>query len=263
MTKPPDTPPPTPDVPSERAQPLTLLEHLQELRDRLRRAGISVLIGMAIGGFFVFGPVKLIDVLIISFARTDKPYAPLQAVGTAEQFTSYMMVALAVGIIVAMPMIVYQIIAFIAPGLMEHEKRFVVRALPFVTGFFLAGIAFGWFVTVPVAIRFLIGFGGSELIASQPTLSDFLRTVSMLLLVNGVVFELPVVIYVLAILGFVTSEQLGQYRHYAVLIIAIVAAVITPTGDPVNMLLLAVPMYLLYELGIIVARFVPNRDSSE
>lgn len=239
---------------------MTLIEHLIELRSRLIKAGIAVLVGMVLGFVAVWpqGPIKLIDILILTFAPINDRFAPIQSVGTTEQFTSYMKVALLVGVILAMPVIVYQILAFIIPGLTDSERRLIYRALPFVTLFFLAGIAFGWFVTTPVALQFLIGFSDSPLIQTQPTLSDFLETVSMLLLINGIVFELPIIIYVLAYLNVTTARQLAGYRRYALVIVIIIAAFITPTGDPVNLMLLALPMYLLYEVGIILARFVPN-----
>ncbi len=239
-------------------QGMSLIEHLVELRTRLVRAGFGVLVGLAVGIFLVLGPFQLVDLIITTFAPlSDSP--PVQTVGTAEQFTSYMTVAMAVGVIIAMPLIVYQLLAFIVPGLNQRERRIIYTALPFVTSFFLAGLAFGWFITVPTAIRFLIGFSGSELIESQPTLSDFISTITTLLLINGIVFELPVIIFVLAYLGVVTVQQLRKYRRFALLAVVITAAVITPTGDPINLALLAIPMYLLYEVGVVMARFVPVR----
>jgi sec-independent protein translocase protein TatC len=240
---------------------MTLIEHLVELRHRLVKAGIGVLIGLVFGVVLVLpgGPIRLIDIIIATFAPVNEAYAPVQAVGTAEQFTSYMSVALIIGVIVGMPVIVYQLLAFIVPGLTDKERRILYMALPFVTLFFLSGLAFGWFITVPTAIRFLVDFSSSPLIQSQPTLSDFLRTISMLLLINGIVFELPVIIFVLAFLGVVTAAQLRKYRRFAVVIVVIVAALITPTGDPINLALLALPMYLLFEVGVFLARFVPPR----
>jgi sec-independent protein translocase protein TatC len=244
--------------PSEDEATMHFLEHLAELRKRLVRASIGVLIGMGVGLFLVLGPLKLVDIIIATFAPlADRP--PVQSVGTAEEFTSYMTVALAVGLVLAMPVIVYQLLAFIVPGLTGKEQRIIFTALPFVSFFFIAGLAFGWFITVPTAIRFLVGFSGSELIESQPALADFISTITTLLLINGIVFELPVIIYVLAFMGVVTAKQLGKYRRFAVLGVVVIAAIITPTGDPINLALLAIPMYLLYELGIVMARFVPRR----
>lgn len=255
------TTPANPASTQEDERSMTLIEHLVELRTRLVRAGIGVIVGLVIGVFLIApgGPVELVDIIIRTFAPINDLYAPLQAVNTAETFTSYMSVALTIGVIIAMPVIVYQLLAFIVPGLTDKERRVLYSALPFVTIFFLAGVAFGWFITVPTAIRFLIGFSQSELIQAQPTLSDFLSTVTTLLLINGVVFELPVIIYVLAFLGVVTTAQLAKYRRFAVVAVVIIAALITPTGDPINLLLLAVPMYLLYEVGVILSRFVPKR----
>jgi len=244
--------------PTEESTTMHLLEHLAELRIRLVRAALAVVVGMGVGLFLVLGPLKLVDIIITTFAPlTDRP--PVQSVGTAEEFTSYMTVALAVGLILAMPVIVYQLLAFIVPGLTDKERRIIFTALPFVTLFFIAGLVFGWFITVPTAIRFLVGFSGSALVESQPAISDFISTVTTLLVINGVVFELPVIIYVLAFIGVVTAKQLTRYRRFALLGVIVIAALITPTGDPINLALLAIPMYFLYELGVIMARFVPKR----
>lgn len=250
----------SPGKPPENEVTMTLIEHLVELRGRLVKASVGVLIGLAIGIFLVMGPVRLIDIIITTFAPINPNYAPVQSVGTTETFTSYMSVALTVGIIMGMPVIVYQLLAFIVPGLTNKERRLIFLALPFVTLCFLSGVVFGWFITVPTAIRFLISFSNSPNIQSQPALSDFLSTITNLLLINGVVFELPVIIYMLAFLGVVTAQQLNSFRRFAVVIVVIVAAIITPTGDPINLALLAIPMYLLYEVGVVLARFVPKRD---
>ncbi len=241
---------------------MPLLEHLKELRKRLLYAAIGVLAGVIVGFVLVYpgGPVELVDIIILRFAPLNEQYAPILSTGTAETFTSYMTVSLAVGIILAMPLIVYQLFAFVAPGLTRQEKRYIFMALPVVTLFFIGGLMFGWFVSTPAAIYFLIGFSDSALIQVQPTISDFLRIVTLLLLINGIVFELPIIIYILAFMGVTSAQQLSKYRRYAVVIVTVVAAIITPTGDPINLALLAIPMYLLYELGIIFARFVPRRD---
>lgn len=256
-------PPPPAAEPDDAGDPeeegMSLLDHLIELRTRLIRASLGVLGGMVIGLLLVLGPFQLMDFIIGTFAPTNDLYPPVQAVGTAEAFTSYMTVALTIGIILGMPIIVYQLFAFIRTGLTREEKFAIYKAMPFVIGFFVTGLAFGWFITVPTAIRFLIGFSDSTLIQVQPTLSDFIRTITLLLVMNGVVFELPIIIYVLALLEIVTPAQLRSYRRYALVAVVIVAAIITPTGDPVNLALLALPMYLLFELGILLAHIPARR----
>lgn len=254
-------PPPVPVMPApDQEEGMTLIEHLIELRTRLVKAGIAIIVGMCVGAFVVLGPFDFLNYMITRFANTGKPYPAVQAVAATEAFTSYMTVALTIGVIVAMPVIVYQLIAFIAPALTSKEKRYLFIALPFVTGCFLAGVTFGWFITVPAALKFLLTFGNPTDIQIQPSLSDFISTVTTLLLINGVVFEMPVIIYVLALLGVVTAQKLAKYRKYAFLANIIIAAIITPTGDPINLLLLAIPMHLLYELGIVLARFAPKRE---
>lgn len=253
--------PPDADADFADGDGMTLLDHLKELRSRLIRASIGVLLGMGVGLFLVLGPPNLMRFIIQAFApiRPDGS-AQVQAVQPTESFTSYMTVALTVGVILAMPLLVYQLLAFIVPGLTNKERRLLYIAIPFVTLFFLVGVSFGWFITVPAAMHFLVDFGDPTIIESQPTISSFIRIVMLLLVMNGVVFELPVIIYVLALLRLVTAKQLAGYRRYAAVIVTIVAAIITPTGDPVNLALLAIPMYLLFELGVLLARLVPARS---
>ena len=174
-----------------------------------------------------------------------------------------MQIALAIGIILAMPIVVYQLVAFFSPGLLNAEKRIVYIALPIVTELFLTGVGFGWFFTVPAALQFLLGYGQTELITTMPTTDSFFQTVATLLLWNGVIFQLPAIMYLLARLNVVNTTMLTSTRRYAVVVITIIAALITPTGDPYNLLLLAIPMWLLYELGILLTRFVPKRTEPD
>lgn len=240
-------------VPQEE-EGMSLMEHLVELRIRLARAGLGVMVGMAVGAFLVMGPPDLLSWMIRNLGVETT-----QAVGVAEAFTTYMTVALAIGVILAMPVLVYQLIAFIVPALLPHEKRYVFIALPFVTACFLGGVVFGWTITVPAALKFLLSFGNPELIKTEPQISDLISVVTRFLLVNGVVFEMPVIIYVLSALGVVSPQRLAGWRRYAIVIIVIAAAILTPTGDPINLALLAIPMYVLFELGIVLARLAPKR----
>lgn len=236
-----------------------LAPHLIELRDRLVRAALAIGIGTAVGFYLVNTPViagvALPDFMIQQLAPAG---TRLNAVGVGEVFLGYMQIALTVGVIIAMPIIVYQLVAFFSPGLLNAEKRIVFIALPIVTELFLAGVAFGWFFTVPAALQFLLGYGQSDFITTMPTTDSFFQTVATLLLWNGVIFQLPAIMYLLARLGIVNTALLTSTRRYAIVVITVIAALITPTGDPYNLLLLAVPMWLLYELGIVLTRFVPQ-----
>jgi sec-independent protein translocase protein TatC len=237
--------------------------HLRELRDRLIKCLLAIAIGTAVGFWLVNSPTLLGKPLPEFMVEQLAPGTTLQALRVGEVFISYMRIALVVGIAIAIPIVIYQIIAFFAPGLLPHEKRILFSALPFATELFLAGLAFGWFFTIPAALQFLLSYGESEQIISQPSLESFISTVAMLLLWNGMIFELPALIYLLAWLGLINTKMLTRIRRYAIVVIVIAAALITPTGDPYNLLLLAVPMYLLYELGILLSRFTPNRRPPE
>ena len=239
--------------------------HLVELRDRLVKSLIAIAIGTMIGFWIVNSPVLLGEALPVFLVRhLAPPGTQLQGIDTGEVFFAYMRMALVVGITLAMPFVLYQIVAFFLPGLLPHEKRVLFIALPFVAELFIAGVAFGWFFTVPAALGFLLGFGvDGTTIITQPRVDSFIGTVATLLLWNGLIFQLPAIVYVMARLGVVTAARLASTRRYAIVIIFIIAAFITPTGDPYNLLLLAIPMYLLYELGIILARFVPKRRTAD
>ena len=236
--------------------------HLIELRNRLTKGLLAVLVGTIIGFWIVNSSWLLGDtlpnLLIGHFVPAE---IKLQFIAPAEAFVNYMRIALVIGVAIAVPVLIYQLVAFFVPGLLPHEKRILFTALPFVTELFLAGLAFGWFFTIPAALSFLFTFGTNTRIEAQPTFESFIATVSTLLLWNGIIFELPAVIYLLARLGIVNTKMLSRTRRYAIVIITIAAAIITPTGDPYNLMLLAVPMYLLYELGILLSRFVPARTA--
>jgi sec-independent protein translocase protein TatC len=238
--------------------------HLRELRDRLIKCLIAVAIGTAIGFWIVNSPTlfgnTLPNLLIDHFVPKG---ITLQFLGPAEGFVNYMRISLVIGVAIAIPVIVYQIVAFFSPGLLPREKRMLFSALPFVTELFMAGLVFGWFFTIPAAMQFLLTYGGGERIETRPSFESFISIISTLLLWNGAIFELPALIFLLAWLGLINTRMLARTRRYAIVIIVITAAIITPTGDPYNLLLLAVPMYLLYELGILLSRLVPRRGTAQ
>jgi sec-independent protein translocase protein TatC len=252
----PYAPPPAP-APAETPGTMSWLEHLLELRSRLLKAAGAVFLGLIIGFFIVtYNDYALIWYIFQHVAPGD--VARLQATAPAEVFTNAIKVSLGIGIALAMPVIVYQLLAFIVPGLMPRERRLIFAILPFITLCFAAGLVFGWFVTVPAALNFLL-LQGSDRFLIQPTVETFLSLFTRLMLVNGIVFQMPVIVYSAIWLGAVERKTLAKYRRYAVLVITIIAAIVTPTSDPVNLGLVAIPMYLLYELGLLLSIFAPRR----
>jgi sec-independent protein translocase protein TatC len=225
---------------------MTLQEHLEELRTRIVYSGIAVTIGFVIGIALAFPLLNLI--VRLSGLKVLYAFSP------TESFVTWMKVALYIGIGIAMPVLVYQIVRFLAPGLTRSEKRYLFRAIPFVFIMFVLGVLFAFFIVIPRGLKFLHGFGGGTFQANFRA-SDVISFYMTLLLWIGIVFELPIVMYLLAKLHVLTVRMMGSVRKYAIIIIMIAAAIITPTPDPFNMFLVAAPMYLLYEFGIILARF--------
>jgi sec-independent protein translocase protein TatC len=165
-----------------------------------------------------------------------------------------MKVALVTGAGLAMPIIVWQALLYVLPALHAHERRYLFLAVPAITIAFLCGLTFGFFVVIPAAVRFLQGFGG-DIVTSMWSIDEYLSFVSSFLFWVGVSFETPVVLYFLVKLGVVTVERLGRFRKYALVGSFVVAAMITPTPDPLNQALVAIPLYGLYELGLLAGRF--------
>lgn len=229
---------------------MPLVEHLAELRSRLIKCLIGVVLGMVLGFYFVDDIFRALYNLI---EAATAGRATIQQIGPTETFTAYIKVSFLAGVALAMPVIVYQLVAFISPGLTRSERGYVLRALPFISILFFAGLAFAYFIVLRSALGFLLTFGLPE-IERNLRISDTISFVTNLMIWVGVSFEMPVVVYTLIKLRIVTANQLAAWRRYALILIVVAAAIITPTPDPLNMLLVAVPMYLLFELGIILGR---------
>jgi sec-independent protein translocase protein TatC len=225
---------------------MTILEHLEELRQRIIISGIALLIGMALSAF-------LLTPHVMEWLVTRAP-VPIINISPPEIFTAYLKVALFTGAAIAMPVILYEAFMFVLPALTPQEKRVAFIAVPGAMLCFLVGVAFGYFILLPAALGFLAAFG-QNLIQPMWSIGPYLSFVSTLLFWIGVAFEMPLVMFVLAKLRVVNARQLGRYRKYAFLGAFVVAAVITPTPDPFNQTLVGVPLYLLYELGVLLARW--------
>lgn len=228
---------------------MTLLDHIEELRKRLLIAVIGLAVGVGISLFLGDKEVELLTLPIGGLSH-------LQSIEITENIGVYMRVSLLSGVILAFPVIIYQLLMFILPGLTPREKRSVLLAIPFTTLFFLGGVAFAYFVMLPSALPFLINFLG---VTTNPRLSSYISFITNLLFWVGVSFELPLLVYVIARFGLITPKGLLKYWRQAIVIIAILAAVITPTVDPVNMSLMMLPLIVLYFVSVLFAWFA-NRS---
>jgi len=232
---------------NEKKLPLTA--HLQELRKRL----ILSFIGVGAGFVFCYAFAEAIfDILAAPLLKMMPPGGSLIFTSVAEAFFTYMKVAFIAGLILASPFVLYQIWAFVAPGLYRNEKKYVI---PFVLAgsfFFALGIAFGYYVAIPVGFKFLLGYA-TDLIKPMPSMKEYLSFSIKFLLAFGIVFEFPVVLVLLARIGVVDAKTLARHRKYAILLIFIFAAVMTPP-DLISQVLMALPLMGLYELSILLSK---------
>jgi sec-independent protein translocase protein TatC len=231
-------------------QKLTLLGHFQELRKRLIRSVIAVAVAAAIS--FIFYE-WIFYILILPAQGINLIFIEL-----TEMIGTIMRVCLASGLIIAMPYITIQAILFIRPALTQKETRYVYIILPWITLMFLAGVVFGYFILIPPAIGFLYTFG-SDIATPQIKIGNYIAIITRLLLAIGFVFEMPVVTTFLARIGIVKPKWLADKRKLAIIAAFILAAIITPTFDPINQSLVAVPLIVLYEMSIWLAKLVYRR----
>ena len=237
---------------------LSLREHLLELRQRLKWAVIWLLLGFCASYYwsqqlfhFLMRPV---------FAALPEGEKALHFSSSIEPFMIYLKVGLYAGLFVASPMIFWQIWLFVAPGLYRRERRKIVPFVAAATLFFVSGAVFCYTIILPPAFQFLINSAGPDI---KPVLmmDEQLGLVMMLLLAFGIVFELPLILTLLAMIGVVDWKFLSKYRRHAIVVNVIIAAIVTPTGDPFNLALMALPMLLCYELGVLGAWIFGKKDN--
>jgi sec-independent protein translocase protein TatC len=234
---------------------LPLTTHLQELRKRLILSFIAVGGGFALCYTFA---EKIFDILAAPLLEMMPQGGSLIFTSVAEAFFTYMKVAFVAGLILASPFVLYQIWAFVAPGLYRHEKKYVV---PFVLAgsfFFALGIFFGYYVALPIGFKFLLGFA-TDFIKPLPSMKEYLSFSIKFLLAFGLVFEFPVVLVLLARIGVVDARTLARQRKYAILLIFIFAAVMTPP-DLISQVLMALPLMGLYELSILLSKLFGKKS---
>jgi len=235
---------------------MSFFDHLEELRWRIIRSLLSVVAGTIICWFFIdwlVDGVLLRPVTVINaHASGFQQQIHLQNLKPFGQLFLYMQVAIVAGVILSLPYILYELWAFIAPGLMPKERKYIKWIVFFTTFCFFAGIAFSYFVMLPAALTFFAGFGSPQ-IANNIAISEYMNFVVSVLLASGVVFELPMVSWFLSKIGILTPAFMRHYRRHSIVGIFIIAAFLTPGTDPVSQILLALPLMGLYELSIWVS----------
>jgi sec-independent protein translocase protein TatC len=245
---------------------MTLQEHLAELRSRLIISVIALAVTTGIA--FIFyrtwfeiairpivgrGNCAAVQDPVVATAQNVPIPNCLQAITPTELVFAFFQLALVVGLIVAMPILAYQAWAYIAPGLTRKERRYVIAIVPGATISFIVGVLFAYFALMPAALGFLFAFG-SDLVEIRPTVATYISFISRLLIAIGVIFQLPLAMFFLSKVHLINPRMLGGIRRYVVVVAFIVSAVVTPTPDPLNQLLVAIPILVLYEVGVLLAR---------
>lgn len=235
---------------------MSFWEHIEELRKRIFLVAIGVVIGCLIAGIF---SDQIMKYFLLLPALHTKPQIKLINLKPYGYVTIYMQVILIAGIILTLPWTLYQFWQFIAPGLYVNERRWIKWITFFTTFCFLAGISFAFFVVLPTMLSFFAGFTPSDQVQNQWSINEYLGTVIGAMVTGGIIFELPMVCFFLAKLGLLTPTFMRHYRRHAIVVILIVAAIVTPTPDPITQLLFAIPLYVLYEISILVVAMAKKK----
>ena len=224
---------------------MSLAEHLTELRSCLVKAGAALVAGTAVSFYYL---EQIIEAL-------TAPVGQLYYLRPAEAFMVYLKIALIAGLILASPMVLYQLYSFIRPALTLREKHYALCTIPIIIVLFLGGMVFSYYLVFPRAVEFFLGFG-AERVSPLISMESYLDFLLMLVVPFGFVFNIPVVLLLLAYLKLLPVHALGRYHKHVILAAFILAAFITPTPDIITQSLLALPMVVLYEVSLVLCRFL-------
>lgn len=240
---------------------MPFLEHLEEFRNRIIKAIIGVIIGAVICLIF---SKQLLNVLLWPTTRVDMPI-DIQVLKVQGMFIVTLEIAFFGGILVSLPFLLYQVWMFIAPGLYRNEKRYIPRVIASATLLFLTGVAFAYFLIFPFALEFFLGLA-PETVQTNIAIDFYISFIIRLLVIFGVVFQLPIMSYFLSKMGIITPVFMRKHRRHSIVIIFVMAALFTPP-DPFTQVMLAIPLILLYEISIYISYLVhkskKNRDKDK
>ena len=234
---------------------MSFLDHVEELRWRIIYALIGVFVFTIIAWIFI---EPMVEIILLKPARDAN--IPLQNLRPFGQLFLFVQVAIIVGIVASLPNIFYQLWKFIAPALRKREQRYIIWIVFFSTFCFLAGIAFAYFVMLPLAMNFAVQFGTEE-ISNVFAIDEYMSIIISVMLAAGFIFELPMISFFLSKLGILTPQFMRKYRKHSIVIILVLAAFLTPGGDPVSQIILGIPLVLLYEISIFISKISSKKSA--
>lgn len=239
----------------EEEKEMTFLDHLEELRWRVIYSLIGIVLGTVVAWIFID---FFIEHILLLPAKTSG--LKLQNLRPFGQLFLYFQVAITIGLVFSFPNVVYQIWKFVGPALRQKEKKYIKWIVLFTTFCFLAGIAFAYFVMLPLTLQFAEQFG-SPTIENNFSIDEYLSIILSVMLGAGLVFELPMLSFFLSSIGILTPNIMRRYRRHSIVVILVLAAILTPGTDPVSQLLLAVPLVILYEISIFVSKIFQKKSA--
>ncbi|MFZ1459552.1 MAG: twin-arginine translocase subunit TatC [Ignavibacteria bacterium] len=235
---------------------MTFLEHLEELRWRIIKSAAGIIIGGIIAGIFI--NYIMDDILLLPATRTIPPLK-LQNIKPFGQFSLYMEVIIFGGALLSFPNILFQFWKFIEPALKPNERKYISSIVFFSTFCFLAGVVFAYFVLLPTALSFFSTFGSSA-IENIIAIDEYFSFIISTMLAAGLVFELPMVSFFLSKIGILKPEFMRKYRKHSIILILLIAGILTPSPDVTSQLLLAVPLFILYEISIVICKISQKKS---
>ncbi|WP_199269686.1 twin-arginine translocase subunit TatC [Mucilaginibacter lacusdianchii] len=257
---------------------MSFFDHIEVLRWHLIRSSIAIIIFSCVAYYYydyifdhvIMGPThtsfwtystmcKLGEYFHRSGWCIDSLNVKLMNNELAGQFTLQLNSSLLLGLTLGIPYLLFELWRFIKPALHENERKAASGFVVYASGLFILGVLFGYFIITPLSMRFLVGFQVSASIENLYTVDNYLASVATLTLATGIVFQLPIIIYILASLGILTASFMRNTRRYAIVAILVIAAVVTPTPDAITMSVVAIPLFVLYEVGIMVAARIDKR----
>jgi len=236
---------------------MSLMEHLVELRTRIVRCAIAVAIGAAVGWFLYLPVLHALMGPLRELSGNPNVSGKFLSQDPLEIFLLRIKLSAYLGIMFAMPYLMWQLWRFIAPGLYQNERRYAAAFVTSATVLFAMGASIAFF-TLPQALKFLQSMGGNDVVYEYSA-QKYLMLIVYMMIAFGAGFEFPIIVVALQLVGIVTPTQLSQFRRFAIVIIFVVAAVITPSADPISLFALAIPMCIFYEISILIGRLVVRR----